>query len=302
MVDLTVRSESVDVEQIMKQIRARIREKRGVDYSEDEIRELARVKLEKFLDPSKVRSELLEQYRKGRAAWLPSPLVVPPAPPNYEFDQETAYASSRGLAGRIIRLVRRLVNPLLKLFINPNPIIQVLHLQGEINSQSSVRTDRLVEGLSERLHRQDSIRAELDGLNYEVLHNLVVEVTRMSIEVKNLKMRVESLSSRLDFDERRARALEGVVLYRPGAGPVADGPPPAAAKADAPREEDPSVAPKGDALRSRRRRRRRGRPLGGGQPQQGGEPASPAAAGDDPSTDAGHDDSPDQGGSDSEGQ
>ena len=30
-------------------------------------------------------------------------------------------------------------------------------------------------------------------------------------------MRVESMSSRLDFDERRARALEGVVQYRPGA-------------------------------------------------------------------------------------
>ena len=47
----TVRSDNVDVEQIMRQIRARIREKRGVDYTEEEIRELASVKLEKFLDP-----------------------------------------------------------------------------------------------------------------------------------------------------------------------------------------------------------------------------------------------------------
>ena len=39
-------------------------------------------------------------------------------------------------------------------------------------------------------------------------------MTRLGIEVQNLKMRVESLSSRLDFDERRARALEGVVQYR----------------------------------------------------------------------------------------
>ena len=35
----------------MRQIRARIREKRGVDYTEEQIRELAKVKLEKFLDP-----------------------------------------------------------------------------------------------------------------------------------------------------------------------------------------------------------------------------------------------------------
>ena len=66
MSDFTVRSHSVDVEQIMRQIRARIREKRGVDYTEEEIRELANVKLEKFLDPKGVRSDLLEQYRRVR--------------------------------------------------------------------------------------------------------------------------------------------------------------------------------------------------------------------------------------------
>jgi hypothetical protein len=51
MTDFSIRSDNVDVEQIMRQIRARIREKRGVDYTEEEIRELANVKLEKFLDP-----------------------------------------------------------------------------------------------------------------------------------------------------------------------------------------------------------------------------------------------------------
>ena len=48
-----------------------------------------------------------------------------------------------------------------------------------------------------------------------MLHNLVVETTRLGIEVKNLKMRVESLASRLEFNERRARALESVVVYKP---------------------------------------------------------------------------------------
>ena len=64
MSDFSVRSENVDVEQIMRQIRARIREKRGVDYTEEEIRELANVKLEKFIDPKGVRSGLLEEYRR----------------------------------------------------------------------------------------------------------------------------------------------------------------------------------------------------------------------------------------------
>ena len=68
MPDFNVRSDSVNVEQIMEQIRARIREKRGVDYTEQQIRELAAVKLEKFLDPRGVRSDLLEQFRK--AGWV----------------------------------------------------------------------------------------------------------------------------------------------------------------------------------------------------------------------------------------
>ena len=66
MADFNVRSDSVNVEQIMEQIRARIREKRGVDYTEQQIRELAAVKLEKFLDPRGVRSDLLEQFRRSR--------------------------------------------------------------------------------------------------------------------------------------------------------------------------------------------------------------------------------------------
>ena len=66
MADFNVRSDSVNVEQIMDQIRARIREKRGVDYTEQQIREMASVKLEKFLDPRGVRSDLLEQFRSAQ--------------------------------------------------------------------------------------------------------------------------------------------------------------------------------------------------------------------------------------------
>ena len=76
MAEFTIRSESVDVEQIMRQIRSRIREKRGVDYTEDQIRELATVRLEKFLDPKNLRSDLLEQFRKSRPALPVEPLAV----------------------------------------------------------------------------------------------------------------------------------------------------------------------------------------------------------------------------------
>lgn len=192
MSDFSVRSDNVDVEQIMRQIRARIREKRGVDYTEEEVRELANVKLEKFIDPKGVRSGLLEEYRRVS--------TPEPAAPNYEFGEETLYETHRGP----IRWIRSLLRPLLKMLFNPNPLIQALHIQAGLNQRNAERWAK---------------REQLDALHYEVIHNLVVEVTRNTLEVKSLKMRLESMASRLDFDERRARALEGVVQYRAGAVP-----------------------------------------------------------------------------------
>ena len=250
MADFSIRSDSVDVEQIMRQIRARIREKRGADYTEAELQQLANVKLEKFLDPRGLRSDLVEQFRRHR--------VVSPEPPKYEFEDTTLYDTHRGA----LRTVRRLLHPILKLFLNPNPLIHALHVQKNVNAE---------------FHRRFRQREEMDPLYYEVIHNLVVEVTRLGIEVHNLKMRVESLSSRVEFDERRSRALEGVVQYKragsggsggsvgsagSGSGVQAADTAPRAESAGEPRAATPTAAgsQQGSGERRRRRRRRRRRP------------------------------------------
>jgi hypothetical protein len=253
MPDFTVRSDSINVEQIMEQIRARIREKRGADYTEQQIQELAAVKLEKFLDPRGVRSDLLDQFRRAQ------PPYSPPELPNYSFEEHTLFESHRGP----LRIMRRLLQPILKLFFNPNPLIQALNIQSRLNM-----------AYAEREAKQEAARHTFDQLHYEVLHNLVVETTRLGIEVKNLKMRVESLTSRLEFNERRARALESVVAYKPSPEDrVEITPPPRDARPEAPaaaavvKEVDrPAVAvpggqppSEGPGQRSRRRRRRRGR-------------------------------------------
>ncbi|HVC19628.1 MAG TPA: hypothetical protein VNE16_06100 [Vicinamibacterales bacterium] len=269
MAEFNIRADAVDVEQIMQQIRSRIRDKRGVDYTEEQIQAMAGVKLEQFLDPRGVRSDMVAQFRSSR----PTEPV-----PTFTFDDTTLYDSHR----TVVRWIRRLLRPLLKLFFNPNPLIQALHIQATLNADTVARRD-------------------LDALYYEVMHNLVLEMTRLSIDVKNLKMRVESLSSRLDFNERRARALESVVQYR--STPEADRPAVEAAPAE-PRSSEPrgaepraaepraiqprpeaaaGAAPEGPGQRSRRRRRRRGRRgTGTGQPasEPGGAPggAGPASA------------------------
>ena len=123
----------------------------------------------------------------------------------------------------------------------------------------------------------------------------MLEVTRLGIEVHNMKMRVESVSSRLDFDERRGRALESVVQYKPARGsggqrpprPSAQTPPSGASATPVPAvpaavtdtagivatqtgsaqpagvvqpSGDQNNQPDGDGERRRRRRRRRRRP------------------------------------------
>src|SRR5437667_309972 len=125
MPDFNVRSDSVNVEQIMEQLRARVREKRGVDYTEQQIRELAAVKLEKFLDPRGVRSDLLDQFRNTK----------PDARPNYAFEEETLFETHRAP----IRWIRRLLRPVLKLLFNPNPLIQALHIPPWAHASPRVR-------------------------------------------------------------------------------------------------------------------------------------------------------------------
>jgi len=243
MADFNVRSDSVNVEQIMEQIRSRIREKRGVDYTEEQIRELANVKLQKFLDPRGVRSDLLEQFRKTPQ---PSPEL-----PNYAFEDSTLFDSNRG----VLRFMRRLLRPILKLFFNPNPLIRVLHIQSRVN---------------EMVAQRQAQRQALESLYFELIHNLVVETTRLGIEVKNLTMRVESMTSRLEFNERRARALESAVVYKPSPGDIVAPTPsgsdvrPQPARSEQPPQAPGGAPPEGPGQRSRRRRRRRGR-RGGGQ-------------------------------------
>jgi hypothetical protein len=166
-----VRSEPVDVEQIMRQIRARVREKRGAEFTDDEVRQLASARLDTYLDPQGTRTTLVAEFRRRATAGSLT-----------DFSEAALYASHKGW----LRSLRRLLNPVLKLFINP------------------IAFSRAMQA-----------RHEIDGLMYEVVQSLVVDLTRLGVEVHNLKMKVESLSTRMDFDERRAKALEHVPASRP---------------------------------------------------------------------------------------
>ena len=113
---------------------------------------------------------------------------------NYSFDRQTLYRSSHGLAGRAIEAARRLLRPVQKLFWNPNPMIAALSRQSDLNRFS-----------------------------VDLLHNLVLELTRLSLEVQELRSRTLELTSRLEALARREKTLEGMVAYRREGGSTEPG-------------------------------------------------------------------------------
>ena len=271
----------------MEQIRARIREKRGVDYTEQQIRELGGGEAREVPRPARcaVRSARSVPRRRSRPTSRPSCRTI-------AFEDATLFESHRAP----MRWIRKLLLPFLKLLFNPNPLIQAL--QHPVAPEHDA-TPSAKRGAKPRA-------AAMDQLYYELIHNLVVETTRLGIDNKNLKMRLESISSRLEFNERRARALESVSRLQGArsrkSGRCSERPPPQAQHRSAPQPSYPSQTPpaqarsapaagaraasaaraprrrraqaqepdaagqmpaEGPGQRSRRRRRRRGRRGGG---------------------------------------
>jgi hypothetical protein len=107
---------------------------------------------------------------------------------NYAFDPETIYRSSRGTIGQVLAFSRRLLRPVQKLFWNPTPMISALSRQSDLNRFSA-----------------------------HLLHNLVLELTRLNLEVQELRNRNLQLAGQLELLARRAKTLEDMVGEREAA-------------------------------------------------------------------------------------
>jgi hypothetical protein len=245
----------VDVEQIMREIRARIAKRHGIDLAPQQIHELAARRLEAILEPRHVKPSLMEQMRRaaGESVETPAPAAQPS---ETGFSEEALYESHRG----IVRLLRRWLNPILKLFFNPAPIVTALSAQARRNAEAAAR--------EAELHAR---QAEWNALHYEILQRLVTESSRATVEMQTLTMRIESLAAKVDFNERRIRGLENSGQQARSTSKPTDFEPASreTLAAQAPDAGTPGPAPADGSpdLARRRRRRRRGRR--GGGPQEG---------------------------------
>jgi hypothetical protein len=254
------RESSVDVEQIMREIRSKIPTRHGIELTRAQVQELAARRLDAILEPRHVKPELMEQLRRAAG----EPVAVPAAPvPDVapELDEAALFSSHR--AG--LRRIRGWLKPILKLFFNPAPLIEAVNAENRRAHAAAAR-----EG---ELHTR---QAQWNALHYEVLQRLVLEVSRASIEAQQLSMQVEALSGKIDFTERRLRSLEQAMHTGKPASrvsePRAAEPRAAEPRAGEPRAAEPpsstdAAAPSGAATPAdssaegtrRRRRRRRGR-------------------------------------------
>lgn len=107
---------------------------------------------------------------------------------NFSFDPDTIYRSSRGAIGHVLALSRRLLRPVQKLFWNPTPMISALSRQSDLNRFTA-----------------------------HLLHNLVLELTRLNLEVQELKNRNLQLSGRVETLARRSKILEEMLGERDAA-------------------------------------------------------------------------------------
>ena len=168
-----IKSDDVDVEEIMRSIRKRIEEKKQGLYTDEEIREIADRRLDAVLDAHDFNSDFIADFRSQQARW------------NFQFGPESIYRSSRGAVGQMLETIRGILKPIQKLFWNPNPMISALSRQSDLN-----------------------------GYYVHVLHNLTLEVTRLNLEVQDLKNRNLQLQGRVELLARREKTLEDMVVYR----------------------------------------------------------------------------------------
>ena len=175
----------------MREIRSRISERHGIDLTAQQIQELAARRLEAILDPRIIKPSLMDELR--RAAGLPAD--TPPSEP--EGDETIAESALYQSESGFVRAVRKMLNPLLKLFFNPAAIVDALNAQ--------TRRAKAAEAREAELRRRQT---EWNALHFEVLRRLVTDVARAEIDNQHLAHRVESLTARVDFNERRVRGVE----------------------------------------------------------------------------------------------
>jgi hypothetical protein len=147
-------SSEVNVEDVMRLIREQIEQRRQGGRSDKDVACLLEERIGRVLNGLEMPPRLLTDLSKRSPRW------------NVKIVEDDLYASGHGsVAGRLLGALRRRLNPLLRLLINPNPLISSLHRQSQINTYCVY------------LLQESLIEATRLGLQVESLNRAVRELT-----------------------------------------------------------------------------------------------------------------------------
>jgi hypothetical protein len=163
------RPDEIDVEDVMRLIRKRIEEHRQGGHSEDEVSRLAEARIERAMDDADFDAELVAELRQRSQHW------------NIEFAADALYASAHdGVVGRLLATLRRRLNPVLRLLINPNPVVRALRRQSQLNAYY-----------------------------VHMLHESALELTRLNLKIESLQSQILDLTGQKEQMAQRDKASEG---------------------------------------------------------------------------------------------
>jgi hypothetical protein len=179
-----IQSDQVNVEDVMCSIRTRIEERRQGGCSDEQVARVVEGHIERALDGVDFDTGLLAELRQRSWRW------------NFKIDGDTIYASTHDtFAGRLLAALRRRLNPVLRLLINPNPLVIALHRQSQLNTYY-----------------------------VHLLHQSTVELARLNLKLESFKAEVLDPTGRPEQMARREKARAATGTGATASAPEGDQP------------------------------------------------------------------------------
>jgi hypothetical protein len=139
----------IDIEAIMREIRDTIAQKKqkGI-YSEEEIEEIAKLKLETFADSAEIDTMLVRYLREENRMW--------------NISSDYRVESHRGKLGGLIVLAKKIVRPLIRLYTD-----HIVERQAQLNLYIVHILHNLVRELTRLNVENTQLRHRLEVLEHE---------------------------------------------------------------------------------------------------------------------------------------
>ncbi|MFQ5742957.1 MAG: hypothetical protein ACE5HV_05130 [Acidobacteriota bacterium] len=206
MASFEIDAPEIDIEALEARVHEAIERKRGVRFTDEELQALRNLRLEPRLRREDLPRGVLQEIT---ATHCQLPDVAPP--PGIQVSPAMAlYESGRsGVYGMLLRALRRLTRPFYRATLNLESVLAAMVRPANAHASWTTKQFSALSGaLSDQLDQLDRWRER----NLHLLHNLVYELTNVSLELQQMQDRINELTRRLDMLSEREGALEHLAL------------------------------------------------------------------------------------------